>query len=54
LYGEVGLSYELQYTTNGFSATAWQPLLSYLQTNVAQQVVVTSSSPVVLYRLVAH
>jgi hypothetical protein len=51
LYGKVGLNYELQCNTNGFSATAWQPALSYLQTNIAQTVVVTSSSPVVFYRI---
>jgi len=28
--------------------------MSYLQTNIAQTVVVTSSSPVIFYRLVAH
>jgi hypothetical protein len=54
LYGKVGLNHELQSSINGFSSTAWQPVLSYLQTNVAQQVVVTSSSPVVFYRLLAR
>ena len=54
LYGKVGLNHELQSSTDGFSAAAWQPVLSYLQTNVAQQVVVTSSSPVVFYRLLAR
>ncbi|MGO8928513.1 MAG: fibronectin type III domain-containing protein [Limisphaerales bacterium] len=53
-YGTVGLNYELQYSTNGFSAAAWQPALSYLQTNIAQTVVVTSSSPAVFYRLLAQ
>ena len=53
-YGNVGVNYELQYNTNGFSAAAWQPALSYLQTSVAQTVVVTSSSPVVFYRLAVH
>ena len=54
LYGKVGLNYELQCNTNGFSAAAWQPVLSYLQTNVAQTVVVTSPSPVVFYRLMSR
>jgi hypothetical protein len=54
LYGKVGLTHELQCSTNGFSSAAWRPVLSYLQTNTAQQVVVTSPSPVVFYRLVAH
>jgi hypothetical protein len=54
LYGTVGRNYELQCNTNGFSAEAWQPVLSYLQTNVAQTAVVTSPSPVVFYRLLAQ
>jgi hypothetical protein len=54
LYGKVGLKHELQYNTNGLSAASWRSAMSYLQTNAAQQVVVTSSSPVVFYRLVAH
>ena len=54
LYGTVGRNYELQYNTNGLSAATWQPALSYLQTNIAQTVVVTSPSPVVFYRLLAQ
>lgn len=54
LFGKVGLNHELQYNTNGLSAAAWHPAMSYLQTNIAQTVVVTSSSPVIFYRLVAH
>ena len=54
LYGTVGRNYELQYNTNGLSAATWQPTLSYLQTNIAQTVVVTSPSPVVFYRLLAQ
>ena len=54
LFGKVGLNHELQYNTNGFSAAAWYPVMSYLQTNVAQTVDVTSSSPMIFYRLVAH
>jgi len=54
LYGKIGLTHELQCSTNGFSSAAWQPVLSYLQTNTAQQVVVTSPSPVVFYRLLAR
>jgi hypothetical protein len=54
LFGKVGLNHELQYNTNGLSAAAWRPAMSYLQTNIAQTVVVTSSSPMVFYRLMAH
>lgn len=54
LFGKVGRNHELQYNTNGFSAAAWHPVMSYLQTNVAQTVDVTSSSPMIFYRLVAH
>jgi hypothetical protein len=54
LYGKVGLNYQLQYNTTGLSATAWQPALSYLQTNIAQTVVMTSSNPMVFYRLMAQ
>jgi hypothetical protein len=54
LFGKVGLNHELQYNTNGLSATSWRSAMSYLQTNTAQQVDVTSSSPMIFYRLVAH
>jgi hypothetical protein len=54
LYGKVGLNHELQYNTNMLSTGSWWSVMSYLQTNTAQQVVVTSSSPVIFYRLVAH
>jgi hypothetical protein len=54
LYGKVGLNHELQYNTNVLSTASWWSAMSYLQTNTAQQVVVTSSSPVIFYRLVAH
>jgi hypothetical protein len=54
LYGKVGLNHELQYNTNLLATASWHSAMSYLQTNTAQQVVVTSSSPVIFYRLVAH
>ena len=54
LYGTVGVNYQLQYNITGLSAAAWQPALSYLQTNIAQTVVMTSSSPLVFYRLMAQ
>ena len=54
LYGKVGLNHELQYNTNVLATASWHSAMSYLQTNTAQQVVVTSSSPVIFYRLVAH
>ena len=54
LYGTVGANYQLQYNITGISSAAWQPALSYLQTNIAQTVVMTSSSPLVFYRLMAQ
>lgn len=54
LYGTVGVNYQLQYNITGISSAAWQPALSYLQTNIAQTVVMTSSSPLAFYRLMAQ
>jgi len=54
LYGMVGVNYELQYNTTALSPAAWQSALSYLQTNIAQTVVMTSSNPMVFYRLKAQ
>jgi hypothetical protein len=54
LYGNVGASYQLQSNTNGLSPTGWQPVASYLQTNLPQTILVTSPSPQVFYRLLAQ
>jgi hypothetical protein len=54
LYGTVGLNYQLQYNTTPLAAAAWQSALSYLQTNIAQTVVMNSSNPLVFYRLMAQ
>jgi hypothetical protein len=49
-FGNVGTSYQLQYSTNGSGSTRWYPALTYTQTNVAQTLTV-SPTPFVLYRL---
>ena len=54
LYGNVGANYQLQFNTNGLSPAGWQPVVSYLQTNLPQTMVVIPPSPQVFYRLLAQ
>jgi hypothetical protein len=50
LFGKVGTSYQLQYSTNLVSGS-WYRLLSYTQTSLAQVVSVDGTIPVIFYRL---
>jgi subtilisin-like proprotein convertase family protein len=49
-YGNLGINYQLQYTTN-LSVPGWYPLLNYTQTNGAITISVDSTNPIIFYRL---
>jgi subtilisin-like proprotein convertase family protein len=51
LYGKLGATYQLQYTTNLNLPAAWFPLLTYLQTNGVMTLRVDASDPIIFYRL---
>ena len=51
LYGKVGRSYQVLYTTNMTANTVWQPLTTYTHNSVAQSMSVNNSAPVIFYRL---
>jgi hypothetical protein len=51
LYGFLGVSYQLQYSTNLGSPVAWTPAWNYVQTNVAITIPVDSVHPGIFYRL---
>jgi hypothetical protein len=50
LFGKVGTSYQLQYSTN-LATASWYPLLNYTQTNLSQTMSVNASTPFICYRL---
>ena len=52
LYGRVGATYQVLYSTTSFEDSAWQPLTTYTQTNAVQSLAVDSSAPTIFYRLV--
>jgi hypothetical protein len=51
LYGQVGATYQVLFTTNVTASPAWQPLTTYTHTNVAQSLTVGGSDPMIFYRL---
>jgi len=51
LYGKVGRSYQVLYTTNLTTNPVWQPLTTYTHSSVAQSLPVNNSAPVIYYRL---
>jgi hypothetical protein len=51
LYGKVGTSYQVLYTTNLTTSPVWQLLTTYSHTSVAQSLPVNNSAPVIFYRL---
>ena len=51
LYGQVGATYQVLYSTSSFENSAWQPLTSYTHTNVVQTLAVGGTSPTIFYRL---
>jgi hypothetical protein len=51
LYGKVGTSYQLLYTTNLTTSPVWQMLTTYTHNSVAQSLPVNNSAPVIFYRL---
>jgi hypothetical protein len=51
LYGKVGRSYQVLYSTNMTANTVWQPLTTYTHTSVAQSLSVNNTAPVIFYRL---
>ena len=51
LFGKVGATYQLFYTSNLTSTATWYPSVVYSQTNVAQPLSVGSSGGFVTYRL---
>jgi hypothetical protein len=50
LFGKVGTSYQLQYSTN-LSSGAWYRLLNYTQSSLSQSVSVDGTIPLIYYRL---
>ena len=51
ILGRVGNSYQVQYCTNFGASSVWYPLLTYSQTNIAQNVSVDPSLTQVYYRV---
>jgi hypothetical protein len=51
LYANPGVNYELQYSTDLASPSAWQTLQDYQPTNLAESVNLDSANPAVFYRL---
>jgi hypothetical protein len=51
VYGNPQSVYQVQSTTNLAAPVAWQPALTYTQTNLVQTVVLPNSGPVIFYRL---
>jgi hypothetical protein len=51
LYGFLGVSYQLQSSTNLGSTAAWTPMWNYVQTNVAITIPVDSTHRGIFYRL---
>jgi MBG domain (YGX type) len=51
LYGRLGVSYELQYSTNLAVPGAWDLALSYVQTNGAMTISADSGNPNIFYRI---
>jgi hypothetical protein len=51
LFGRVGVSYELQHSTNLALPTVWNSALSYVQTNGVQTLEVDSVNPNIFYRI---
>ena len=51
LYGQVGKSYQVLYSTNSLDPSAWQPLTTYTQTNVSHSLTLSGTEPVIFYRL---
>ncbi len=49
-YGKLGVTYQLQYTTN-LALPDWNPLLNYTQTNGVITIGVDSTDPNIFYRL---
>jgi hypothetical protein len=50
LFGRIGTSYQLQYSTN-LESGPWYRLLKYTQTSLAHDVSVDGTSPLIFYRL---
>lgn len=50
LYGKLGASYELQYTTN-LNEAGWMPLVDYVQTNTAVTLSLVPTNAIIFYRL---
>ena len=53
-FGNVGTTYQLQFTTNLSGSGSWYPVMSYTQTNISQTLSVDPANPFVLYRLQAQ
>jgi hypothetical protein len=51
VYGRLGVSYELQHSTNLSLPNAWDLAWSYVQTNGAMTINVNSSNPNIFYRI---
>jgi hypothetical protein len=51
LYGRLGTSYELQYSTNLSLPTGWGLWMNYVQTNGEMKVGVDSLNPTIFYRI---
>lgn len=50
-FGKLGVTYQLQYSTNLAQPLAWYPLLNYVQTNGVMTINVDSAAPIIFYRL---
>ncbi len=50
-FGNLGVNYQLQYSTNLAPPTSWGSLLNYTQTNAVMTMDMNSSNPVIFYRL---
>jgi hypothetical protein len=51
VYGNPQSVYQVQSATNLTAPVAWQPALTYTQTNLVQSVVLPNSGPAIFYRL---
>jgi len=50
VFGNVGTTYQLQYSTN-LASSSWYSLLNYTQSSMAQSISVDATSPLIYYRL---
>ncbi|HEV2392705.1 MAG TPA: hypothetical protein VG146_10125 [Verrucomicrobiae bacterium] len=51
VFGNPGVSYQLQFCTNSIGLANWNPLLTYAQTNLVQSLLPGGTNPLIFYRL---